>query len=86
VQIMVRRCALKAGLDERVFPHLLRHTFATHMLNGGADLRVVQELLGHTSVGSTQIYTHVSDAEKRRVYAAAFYNVWRSRRRRSEDE
>jgi integrase/recombinase XerC len=86
VQIMVRRCALKAGLDERVFPHLLRHTFATHMLDGGADLRVVQELLGHTSVASTQIYTHVSDTEKRRVYDAAFYNVWRSRRRRSENE
>ena len=86
VQIMVRRCALKAGLDERVFPHLLRHTFATHMLDGGADLRIVQELLGHASVGSTQIYTHVSEAEKRRVYDAAFYNVWRSRRRRSEDE
>jgi integrase/recombinase XerC len=86
VQLMVRRCALKAGLDERVFPHLLRHTFATHMLDGGADLRVVQELLGHASVGSTQIYTHVSEAEKRRVYDAAFYNVWRSRRRPSEDE
>ena len=86
VQIMVRRCALKAGLDERVFPHLLRHTFATHMLDGGADLRVVQELLGHTSVASTQIYTHVSEAEKRRVYDAAFYNVLRSRQRQSEAE
>jgi integrase/recombinase XerC len=86
VQLMVRRCALKAGLDERVFPHLLRHTFATHMLDGGADLRVVQELLGHASVSSTQIYTHVSEAEKRRVYNDAFYKVWRSRRRPSEDE
>jgi integrase/recombinase XerC len=86
VEIMVRRCALKAGLDERVFPHLLRHTFATHMLDGGADLRVVQELLGHASVGSTQIYTHVSEAEKRRVYDDAFYKVWRSRRRPSEDK
>ncbi len=86
VQIMVRRCALKAGLDERVFPHLLRHTFATHMLDGGADLRVVQELLGHASVASTQIYTHVSEAEKRRVYDAAFYNVWQSRRKPSEEE
>jgi len=85
VQMMVRRCALKAGLDERVFPHLLRHTFATHMLDGGADLRVVQELLGHASVASTQIYTHVSEAEKRRVYDAAFYNVWRSRQRRSQE-
>ncbi|KPK21604.1 MAG: hypothetical protein AMJ76_02260 [Dehalococcoidia bacterium SM23_28_1] len=86
VQIMLRRCALKAGLDERVFPHLLRHTFATHMLDGGADLRVVQELLGHASVSSTQIYTHVSEAEKRRVYDEAFYNVWRSRRGRSQEE
>jgi integrase/recombinase XerC len=86
VQIMVRGCALKAGLDERVFPHLLRHTFATHMLDGGADLRVVQELLGHASVASTQIYTHVSEAEKRRVYNEAFFNVWRSRRRQSESE
>jgi site-specific recombinase XerD len=56
------------------------------MLDGGADLRVVQELLGHANVGSTQIYTHVSEAEKRRVYDAAFYNVWRSRRKPSEEE
>jgi len=81
VQIMLRRCALKAGLDERVFPHLLRHTFATHMLDGGADLRVVQELLGHASVASTQIYTHVSETEKRKRYLEAFYSQWRSRRR-----
>ncbi len=80
VQIMLRRCAMKAGLDERVFPHLLRHTFATHMLDGEADLRVVQELLGHASVSSTQIYTHVSEAEKRKRYLEAFYNVSRTRR------
>ena len=81
VQIMLRRCALKAGLDERVFPHLLRHTFATHMLDGEADLRVVQELLGHASVSSTQIYTQVSEAQKRKRYLEAFYNVSRSRRK-----
>jgi integrase/recombinase XerC len=81
VQIMLRRCALKAGLDERVFPHLLRHTFATHMLDGDADLRVVQELLGHASVSSTQIYTQVSEVEKRKRYLQAFYNVSRTRRR-----
>ena len=81
VQIMLRRCALKAGLDERVFPHLLRHTFATHMLDGEADLRVVQELLGHVSVSSTQIYTQVSEAQKRKRYLEAFYNVSRSRRK-----
>jgi len=81
VQLLLRRCALKAGLDERVFPHLLRHTFATHMLDGGADLRVVQELLGHARATSTQIYTHVSDEEKRRRYREAAENVQRLRRK-----
>jgi len=81
VQLLLRRCALKAGLDERVFPHLLRHTFATHMLDGGADLRVVQELLGHARATSTQIYTHVSDEERRRRYREASENVQRLRRK-----
>lgn len=84
VQLLLRRCALKAGLDERVFPHLLRHTFATHMLDGGADLRVVQELLGHARATSTQIYTHVSDEEKRRRYQEASDNVLRLRRKGRE--
>jgi len=85
VQLLLRRCALKAGLDERVFPHLLRHTFATHMLDGGADLRVVQELLGHARATSTQIYTHVSDEEKRRRYREAAENVQRLRRKGREE-
>jgi integrase/recombinase XerC len=84
VQLLLRRCALKAGLDERVFPHLLRHTFATHMLDGGADLRVVQELLGHARATSTQIYTHVSDEERRRRYREAAENVQRLRRKGRE--
>lgn len=67
IQNIVRRHALKAGLDERVFPHLLRHSFATHLLDGGADLRVVQELLGHASANTTQIYTHVTEEQQRRV-------------------
>ncbi len=85
VQLLLRRCALRAGLDERVFPHLLRHTFATHMLDGGADLRVVQELLGHARATSTQIYTHVSDEEQRRRYREAAENVQRMRRRGREE-
>ena len=61
----------KAGLNKRVYPHLLRHTFATHLLDGNADLRVVQELLGHASLSTTQVYTHISKAQARKVYLAA---------------
>jgi len=74
VQAIVRRYAQRAGIDRRVWPHLLRHTFATHMLDGGADLRVVQELLGHTSPTSTQIYMHVTQEHQRRRYLEAFYH------------
>jgi integrase/recombinase XerC len=71
VQKIIDACAQQAGFEKRVYPHLLRHTFATHLLDGNADLRVVQELLGHASLSTTQVYTHVSKAQAKRVYLAA---------------
>jgi site-specific recombinase XerD len=60
VQNVVKRWALRAGLPPEVSPHTLRHTFATHLLDGGADLKSVQQLLGHESLATTQVYTHIS--------------------------
>lgn len=71
IQKILEKYASVANIDKRVHPHLLRHTFATHLLDGGADLRVVQELLGHAQLSSTQIYTHVSQSQARKIYLSA---------------
>ena len=71
IQKIVREYATRAGLGSQVHTHTLRHSFATHMLEGGADLRVVQELLGHSSPATTQIYTHITGKEARQAYMSA---------------
>ena len=71
MQYMLDKYAKKAGLAKGIHPHTLRHTFATHLLDGGADLRVVQELMGHATLSSTQVYTHVTQSQARKVYLRA---------------
>lgn len=65
---VVKERAAQAGLEQRVHPHLLRHSFATHLMNNGADLRVIQEMLGHADISTTQIYTHVDQKRLKLVH------------------
>jgi len=81
VFLILKRLAAKAGLEpERVHPHLLRHSFATHLLEGGADLRSVQEMLGHADLSTTELYTHVSDRRRRELYFQSHPHARRQRR------
>ena len=68
VRLIIDNIVKKSSLSKKISPHVIRHTFATHMLNGGAELKVVQELLGHSNLSTTQIYTHVSNEKIREVY------------------
>jgi integrase/recombinase XerD len=80
--LILRQLAEKAGLDpKRVHPHLLRHSFATHLLEGGADLRSVQEMLGHADLSTTELYTHVSDRRRRELYFQAHPHARRAKRK-----
>lgn len=65
---LMKKYAARAGLEENIYPHLLRHSFATHLLSGGADLRIIQEMLGHADIATTQIYTHVDSSRLKAVH------------------
>jgi len=71
IQWLIKKYSKEAGIEKKVTPHVLRHSFATHMLEGDADIVVIKELLGHSNLSTTQIYTHVTDERRKKVYDKA---------------
>ena len=84
VQRRIKRCAAAAGLDVDVHPHMLRHSFASHVLQSSGDLRAVQEMLGHASIASTQVYTHLDFQHLAKVYDAAHPRARRAKKSRAK--
>jgi tyrosine recombinase XerC len=86
IQIIVERLLMRSRLDKPATPHTFRHSFATHILRKGADIRVVQELLGHASLSTTQVYTHLDIEHLRAVYGSAHPHARRAGNRREDGE
>jgi integrase/recombinase XerC len=81
IQARIRHWAHRQGLPQRVYPHLLRHSFASHLLESSGDLRAVQELLGHADISTTQVYTHLDFQHLARVYDKAHPRAKKKKRR-----